>query len=334
MSITSHDVARLAGVSQPTVSRALRDQPGVSPQTRARVRSAARQLGHVTMQTGRALATRQTSKIGIVSAELSNPFYPALLGPLHAAFVERGYRTTLFTDRADEPFEAAPLLDGSLDGAVLTTSRTDSALPGELLRRGVPFVMVNRTVDGARGDSCFGDNVAGGREVADFMVRLGHRRIGAIMGPEETSTGRDRTLGFRARLLEAGVAWDPARLVRGPFAAETGHAALRELMRATRPPTAIFCGNDVIALGALNAASELGIAVPEQLTLVGFDNIPMSSWPIVGLTTMSVDLGEMAASAAGLLVSRMQAPSTAPRHRVIDPLLVLRRTHAPPPAGS
>jgi LacI family transcriptional regulator len=178
VAVTSHDVARLAGVAQPTVSRALRDEKGVSAATRRRVREAARSLGYVPSQAGRALSTRRSRKIGVISAELSNPFYPALLGPLHDALAGHGYRTVLFTDRGERPVELDPLLDGSLDGVVLTTSERTSSLPGELMARGVPFVMVNRTVDGIEADRCVAGNRVGAAAVAELLAHLGHRRAG------------------------------------------------------------------------------------------------------------------------------------------------------------
>jgi len=331
MAVTSHDVARLAGVSQPTVSRALRDQAGVSAVTRRRVREAARQLGYVPSHAGRALSTQTTGRIGIVSAELGNPFYPALLEPLHAALAERGYRAILLTDRGDAPVELEPLIDGSLDGVVLTTTERSSALPHELTRRGLPFVMLNRTVAGVCADACAADNRSGAAAVADLLVDLGHRRIGGVLGPESTSTGEERALGFRDRLAERGVPLSPRHVVRGPFAEATGRAGLRALLRADPAPTALFCGNDVVALGVCNAARAAGIAVPEQLSVIGFDDIPMAGWDLVDLTTVRTDLAAMARAAAQLITARIQAPAAPVRTVIVQSEIVLRRTHAPPP---
>lgn len=329
MTVTSHDVARLAGVSQPTVSRALRDLPGVSAHTRARVREAARSLGYVTSQTGRALATRRTRKIGVISAELSNPFYPALLGPLQDALQAGGYRTVLFTDRDDRPVELGPLLDGSLDGVVLTTSATTSALPHELAARGVPFVMANRSVDGVDADSCVVDNRAGAAAAADLLVELGHSRVAAIMGPRATSTGRERADGFAERLAAHGIQIPPGRMLHGPFAATTGRRGLTELLTCAEPPTAVFCGNDVIALGVLDAATAMRLDVPASLTVIGFDDIPMAAWSSFELTTMHVDLAELARAVAATMVRRLEDPGATPRRTVLQPTLVARRTHGP-----
>jgi LacI family transcriptional regulator len=330
IAITSHDVARLAGVSQPTVSRALRDQRGVSETTRAKVRAAAKELGYVSNQAGRALSTRATGRVGVVSAELGNPFYPALLEPLHDALDEHGYRMILVTDRGDLPVEVEPLIDGSLDGVVLTTCTRDSPLPEELRRRGLPYVMLNRVVPGVNSDSCTTDNAAGSRLVADFLIELGHRKIAAIHGPEGTSTGHDRARAFAGRLRQHGLMIPDRWRHRGPFADTTGSTGLRRIFAGADTPTAVFCANDVIALGVLNAAHEIGISIPSDLTVIGMDDIPMAAWPMFGLTTLRTDLRALAHRAAQLLTWRLREPGRPPEHVVLAPELVRRATHGPP----
>jgi LacI family transcriptional regulator len=328
--VTSHDVARRAGVSQPTVSRALRDQKGVSMATRIRVREAARQLGYVPSHVGRSLATRTTGRVGVVSAELRNPFYPALIEPLHDALAELGFRMILATDRGDAEVELEPLIDGSLDGVVLTTVEIGSTLPAELSRRGLPYVLLNRSLPGVDADMCVADNDAGGAAVADFLVDLGHTRIGAIFGPSVTSTGRERATGFCRRLAERGRPLAAQYRREGPFRQDAARTALRELMREQPPPTALFCGNDVVALGVCNEAHAAGIAIPGELSVIGYDDIPMAAWEVFSLTTMRVDLAVMAGRAAALLSERIKNPGSPVRRVVLPPALVRRRTHGPP----
>lgn len=331
MAVTSHDVARRAGVSQPTVSRALRDQRGVAPATRSAVREAARALGYVPLQAGRALSTQKTRRVGVVSAEMQNPFYPALVDPLNTALAGHGYRTILVTDRDGEDIQLEQLVDGSLDGVVLTTSTVDSDLPGELARRGVPHVLLNRDVRGSRSDACLVDNAAGAAMVADLLVDHGHRRIGGIFGPRDTSTGAERANAFRRRLARRGHRVDELLVRSGPFSEHTGRLGLEDLASSAALPTAIFCGNDVIAFGVLNAARSLGIDVPGELTVVGFDDIPMSAWSVLDLTTVSVDLSTLASRAADQLVRRMAAPDDPVRSRLkVRPRLSLRGTHGSP----
>lgn len=332
--VTSHEVARLAGVSQPTVSRALRDEPGVSEATRRKVRDAARALGYVPLQSGRSLSTRTTGRVGIVADELGNPFYPVLVGALHDALDRANYGTILFTDRGQAPHEMEALLDGSLDGVVLTTCETSSPLPAELGSRGFPFVLVNREVDGAAADVCVVDNRSGARDVASLLADLGHRTIAAIMGPASTSTGREREDGFRDGLAERGLTLPPRYVRRGAFTSDTGYRALSELMALAPSPTAVFCGNDVIAMGAFNAARALGIRIPQDLSLIGFDDIPMARWEVFQLTTVQSDLARLAAATADLLFRRIADPTIDKARVVLSARLVLRGTHASAPAPS
>ena len=330
--ITSHEVARAAGVSQATVSRALRNEPGVSPATRARVRAAARDLGYVTGHAGRALATRRTRTVGVVSPTLDNPFYPAFVTPLQAALHDAGLLTVLVTDSDEGALGVDSLMDGSFDGVVLTSCERHSTLPAELSARGIPVVLADRLVDGAVVDTCVSDNRFGAAVVADLLVELGHERIATIMGPGSTSTGYERHAGFVERLGALGVAGAAITVIRGPFEAEAGRRGLETLLGdGSSPPTAVFCGNDVIALGVLDAAKGLGVRIPEDLTVVGFDDIPLAAWGRFDLTTVHVDLDRMAQTVVEALVARLADPQAAPKQVVLAPRLVARGTHAPPP---
>ena len=328
MPVTSHDVARLAGVSQPTVSRALRPDSQVSAVTRERVRKAAETLGYVPSELGRSLSTRSTRQIAMV-ADVDNPLYPQLVGPLHDAFAAQGYRMVLLAERDEELGEDERLLDGSIDGAVLTTSQRNAALPLQLTERHVPFVQLNRVSDLVEADSVTADNAAGGRLVADLLVSLGHREIGAIFGPKETSTAGERERGFRAGLRAAGVRLPAQRVVRGWFTYRVGFEGMRRMLDRGDLPTAVFCSNDIVAVGALNALTAAGLRVPDDVTVVGFDDLAIAAWPVFALTTVRVDFEAMARRAAELLLDRLAEPARRPAHQRFPVELVLRTTHRP-----
>ncbi|MEU1870227.1 LacI family transcriptional regulator [Streptomyces ambofaciens] len=329
MAITSHDVARRAGVSQPTVSRALRDDPRVSPATREKVKRAAQALNYVPSEAGRTLSTRATRRVGVIVTDMTNPFYPHVVAPLHDELQRLGYRMMLLTERSDEAVAEEKLLDQSLDGVVLATATTDSRLPALLERRGMPYVFLNRDT-GRPGDfASVVDNEGGGRLVARELIRLGHRRIAGIFGAANTTTGRDRELGFRLALADGGIGLPDDRVVRGAFEYETGYAALPALLKAAEPPTAVFCGNDVVAIGVLNAALAAGVKVPDDLTVIGFDDLPMASWEVFRLTTVRHDLGELACQAARLLARRIAGEVDDEGERLVLPTeFVPRATHA------
>ena len=325
MSVTSHDVARLAGVSQPTVSRALRGDGRIADATRARIEQAAAELGYVPSEPGRSLSTRSTHQIAMV-ADFENPLYPTLVGPLHDRFAEHGYRMVLLAERGDDQVTYARLLDRSVDAAVLTTTLMDSSLSQMLLDRRLPFVELNRRSGLSGATSLTADNAGGAASCAELLISLGHRRIGAVFGPDRTSTARDRESGFRNALTAAGLALADDHVSRGGFAYEDGARGFAEIMSAPTPPTAIFCGNDMVAVGALNQALSMGIDVPGDVSIVGFDDLEIASWPCFRVTTVRVDLASMARAAAEALVNQLRGK------RIVTPAayateLVLRRTH-------
>ena len=327
---TSHDVALAAGVSQPTVSRALRGDPRVTEATRSRVLVAAERLGYVPSDRGRSLATRRTSRIGVVVEDLDNPFYLELLDVLHERLERAGVRMIVLTPQRDAPERVERLVDGSIDGAILTTTHLDSPLPAQLRARHFPFVLLNRTVDDPGVASCSVDNRLGAIRLAEATLRAGHRDVAAIFGPETTSTGRDREAGIRHVLGEAGVALPTARVRRGRFTFAVGHRACTELLAARERPTAMLCANDVVAIGAINAAHALGLRVPEDVSITGFDDIAMAAWEVFRLTTVRQDLRRMAETAADLVLGLVDDPYRAPQRIVLPADLIPRATLAPP----
>jgi len=303
----------------------------VSPDTRLRVLQAAQALGYVIKESGRSLVTHRSRRIGIVAARLGSPFYPALVEPLHRALTAGGYRTVLFTDEDEVPLEVENLLDGSLDGVILSTCELTSEVPGELSRRAVPYVLVNRSLDETPGgDVCVIDNYFGAALAAGMLAELGHRQVGAIFGPQSTSTGRDRERGFRDKLNELGIPLCALAVRHGPFHYDTGYQGITDLLASEALPTAVFCSNDAMALGALNAATVLNLAVPDELSIVGFDDLPMAGWPLINMTTVATDLAEMAEVGARLLLERIDNPHRPSRRVEIPPSMARRGSHSKP----
>jgi LacI family transcriptional regulator len=336
VSLTSHDVARAAGLSQSTVSRALRGDPRVAASTRERVPAAAASLGYTPNAMGRMLVEGSTRTIGMVVTDISNPFYPNLIAPLHDELADLGYRMALFTERlegdgADGSSRLEGLVDRGIDGAVLTTSTLEGSVPRELMRRGLPFVFLNRTVDGIPADAVTVDNALGASLVAAEVARLGHRRVATVFGPQNTTTGRDRERGFRAGLRAAGIALEDDAVRHGDYTVAAGQEAMRSLMDRSPRPSVVVCFNDLVAIGAMNTAAELGLRVPEDVSLTGWDDLPMASWEICQLTTVRQSMNEMARAAARLIVERVEGRAGPdPRHVLFDPQLVVRKTLGPP----
>jgi LacI family transcriptional regulator len=342
LSVTSHDVARRAGVSQSTVSRAFRNDR-VSRSTRDRVLAAAAELGYVPSEIGRSLVTQNTRTVGIVVTDLTSVFYPHIVAPLHDELAVLGYRMVLFTEavESDAPAQEEAvkrlldrLLDRSIDGVVLTTSRLDGIVPRTLAERGLPFVFLTRRVDGVIADGAVVDNSLGASLVTSEAIRLGHTRIGAIFGPSDTSTGRDRERGVRAALNAAGIELPDERTFHGPFSVEAGEIGMARLLELEPAPTVVICANDTVAIGAYNAALASGRGIPDDISLVGFDDLPIARWEVFKLTTVHQPMEEMARAAAELLVERIEGKRQAGdvKQVVFEPRLVMRRTLAAPTA--
>jgi LacI family transcriptional regulator len=334
--VTSHQVARLAGVSQPTVSRALRDSPKVSEDTKARVRAAASALGYVPSATGRALSEGRSRRIGLVVTDLENQFYPHVIAPMHDQLEELGYQLVLMTESSDTGPVAERVLTNSVDGVLLATTTLDSVLPVRLRDQSVPFVYFNRTSPTVAADAVTVDPEEGAAALVRAVVELGHRRVAAVFGPRNTSTGESRETVLRAHLADAGVRLAANLTTHGPFDFDTGETATRRFLQTPAladRPTLIICGNDVVALGALHAAVELGLAVPEEVSVVGFDDLPMSRWAFVKLTTVAFDLDQMSREAARLLVARVEGRTDIDYQTVVFPTrFVRRRTLGPAPS--
>ncbi len=327
--VTSHDVARLAGVSQPTVSRALRDSAKVSEDTKTRVRQAARALGYVPSETGRALSSGRTHRIGLLLTDLTNQFYPHVIAPMHDELEMLGYQLMLQTETTDTATVAERLIANAVDGVLLATTTLNSVIPVRLRDRNVPFVYFNRISDAMDADSATVDPVPGLQETAAAILAYGHRRVGAIFGPSNTSTAAQREVALRGGLEAGGVTIGSAYAYRGPFDFDTGYAGTKYLLAREPRPTVIVCGNDVVALGALNAARDLDVGVPQDVSIVGFDNLPTAQWPLIQLTTVAFDLDGMARRAASLLVSRIENGSDTPfEHAVFRSRLIQRGTLA------
>ena len=336
MAVTSKDIARRLKISQSTVSRALRGDPRVAADTTARVLEAARQMNYTPNLAARSLITRKTGTVGVVVNDITNPFYPELLDVLHNELALAGYRTILVNERTDASVEqhVGDLVKGAaVDGLLYVSATLGMPLPGHG-GRDIPTVLVNRYLDFAAVDYVVADNRRGGRLVAEAMLQLGHRRIALIAGPENATTSRDRERGFREQLAAAGLRLDESLRRVGQFSHHSGYQWCLDLLAGETRPTALFAANDVIAFGALDAARRVGVAVPAELSIVGFDDIDMAGWEGFNLTTVRQPLAEMGRAAANLLLDRIATePHAPPRRRVFPVGLVRRETLAAAPAA-
>lgn len=324
--ITSFDVARAANVSQSTVSRALRGDPAIGPETVRRVRAAAAALDYVPSERARDLSNGKTRRVAMV-VDLDNPLWALLVRGLYDLLAANDLRMTLLAAHGESDIVDSTLRGGGIDGAILTTIGLGSDLPLALARRGVPTVLLQRYTDQGGVDSSVADNREGGMAAARMLLDAGHTRIGAIFGSDDASTSRDREAGFRWQLDQAGVSLDEAMVVRGSFELAHGELSIATLLDAPSRPSAVFCANDNIAFGALGVAVTRGFAVPDDIALVGFDDLAQAGWPSISLSTIHVPFDDMIHSAVTMLMERIGGWSGEAR-RVVHPVRPLpRSTH-------
>lgn len=322
---TSNDIARRAGVSQATVSRVLRNEASVSAKTRARVLRVVEELGYQPNAIARAMRTSRTDTIGVVVARLSNPLYPELLDLLNGALSALGKRMIVWDlEGSGEEAVGDAIRQSLVDGVIFTVAIADSPALQEVLRSRAPVVLVNRTIEGLACDQVSSDNFGGAQLVARYLVENGRKRIAFISGDVEPSTIRHREEGFLSELARLGVPLAPHLHLRGPFRHDFGRQAMRSLLQLATPPDAVFCANDVMAFGALDGAHELGRAVPEDVWVVGFDDLAMASWSMMSLTTVRQPLRHLIDEGLRMLLERVQHSADAPRSLCLPTELVIR----------
>jgi LacI family transcriptional regulator len=331
--VTIKEIAEELGISQSTISRALADHPAISVETRSRVVEMAQKLNYVMRSpTGKIAPTRM---IGVVVAALHNQFYVHLLDRLHDELRAYGYHMMLIIDSLSEQDDYSafePLVHQYLDGIVLATASVDSPLVASLKALNIPIVLAVRAIDGLPFDTVEVDNEVAGQEAVRHLYDLGHRRIGFIMGPVDTSTSRDRNRGAINWLEERGIYCDPALSLWGAFTHASGYSALVTFLSMSVRPTAIVCGNDTIAIGVLEAARKRNVDVPSKLSIIGFDDIPIAGWEMIQLTTVRQPIEEMAKLAARRLMERIKIGNHLPPRHDRLPVSIVQRSSTAKPA--
>lgn len=323
--VTSLEVAARAGVSQSAVSRVFTPGASASKKTIDKVRKAAVELGYRPNSLARAMVSGKSRIIGLVVAYLENHFYPEALTKLSNTLQGRGYHVLVFmaSNSANDINDVVDeILDYQVDGIIAASVAMSSELSDRCRKAGVPIVLFNRSQDGPGISSVTSANVAGGRKVADFLLAGGHRKIAFIAGWEGASTQRDREAGFTTRLREAGQVLHARET--GNFHMDQAAEAARRMF-ASDPPDAVFVANDHMAFAVMDTLRhEMGFAVPGDVSVVGYDDVPTAAWPAYALTTVRQPANRMVAETVDLLLADIDGQSLGPRKVEIEGPLIVR----------
>jgi len=329
---TIDDVARRARVSSATVSRVINRYHHVSPRVRAAVLQAMRGLRYRPDHVARSLARRETKTLGLVVSDIANPFYAETAAAIVETARGHGYNVILCdTDnlpRLQEEYVEV-LRQRRVDGIILGSVFLDDPVVEGLIAAGYPCLMYNRRLRSGRGNYIVLDNVRASSELTRHLINLGHRRIGFVASLPGLSTAAERLRGYRMALRAAGLPVDTGLIRSGAFKAEMAQRAANELLKLPRRPTAIVGGSDLIALGVMEAAAGLGLEVPRDLAVVGFDDIQLAAHRAIQLTTMAQQKTEMGRLAVAWILEIIRDPrrfTCEPFQQVFAPTLVVRRT--------
>ncbi len=330
---TIKDVAALAGVSFTTVSHVLNNTRPVSADARARVLAAVDEIGYFPSAVARSLRRSETKIVGVLVPNVRNPFFAELVVGVEACCRQAGYSVFLCNSDNDPKHQQAymrTLLEKRIDGLLLSSAGDTETLAATFRHASVPVVTVDRLVPGARADRVSVNNQLGALEAVRHLLALGHRRIGCVSGPAEFEVTQERVAGWRTALQEAGIEPRPDWLVESDFSTAGGYEAVKALLRRQPELTAVFTGNDLMAMGALRAAAELGLSVPSQLSVVGFDAIELGSYIYPAITSVGCSIRDLGREAGRALIERIENPQAPFKDLQLTPQLVLRESTAAP----
>jgi LacI family transcriptional regulator len=324
--VTIQDVARAASVSVSTVSRVLNDKDDVAPETYQRVRDVIAELGYTSSLAARSMRSRRTGMIGLIMPDLEDPFCIQVMKGVNDAIVALGYDLIAYTSgsikrdsKAGREQHYVSLLNGSItDGVIIVTPAATS------FSTAAPVVAVDPNNECPDCPAVIATNHAGALAAMEYLIGLGHRRIGFISGRLDLQSAQQRLQGYEDALRRASIALDPDLIAVGDFTTATGRECARQLLSLPRPPTAIFAANDQSAIGAFEAAREAGRRIPEDLSVVGFDNIPEASYVNPALTTVDQLIERMGYIATEILVGLIQGNTPDGNLYTIPTQLVVR----------
>ncbi len=326
---TIRDVAERAGVSTATVSHILNGTRHVSDKLKERVRQAMVELNYKPNALARSLRQKKTCTLGIIVPDSANPYFAEVARGVEDACFDQGYNVILCnsdTDLEKEALYIKVLVEKQVDGICLVaaSSQTIEKYLDAAPQLQIPMVLIDRENPNIVADSVVVENTAGGIKAVEHLLSLGHQRIGCITGPPDLMNSQKRSDGYRQAIQQAGLPLDKSLVVEGDFRYEGGYDATKHLLSLTNPPTAVFACNDLMAVGAISAVVSLGLSVPEDVSIVGFDDIHLAVFANPSLTTVVQPKHEMGVMAAQILLQRIKEPDMPPNRHLLKTYLLAR----------
>lgn len=333
LAITIEEIARLANVSRSTVSRVLNNHPNVRPAVRDKVLRVVREHNYIPNAAARSLASNRSYAISLLisgsTGEIfADPFFPQVIQGVSETCNSAGYvlMLAMLTAEMEQTFYNRMVGGRHFDGVIMLSSDIDDPLLPQLIRAGIPLVLIGRhpyleglsTVDS--------ENREGARAATAHLIGLGHRRVATITGRLTMQSGVDRRDGYKQALTAAGLPIDPDLIVEGDYTREQGYRAMRRLLSLPEPPTAVFAASDATAFGAQRAIHEAGLRIPDDVALVGFDDVPSAAYANPPLTTVRQSSAEMGVQAARALLAQIEDPSKPPAAIRLPTTLVVRES--------
>jgi DNA-binding LacI/PurR family transcriptional regulator len=325
---TIYTVAEKAGVSIATVSRVLSNSDKVRPETRASIQRAMEELGYHPNLAARKLAFKTTGTIALIFPDISGPYYSMVISGVDQEADRQDYSVLIYGMHGKKTSRNGFLqvLSSKVDGFIIMTRTVDENRLLNLHRQGIVFVLLGQRCESFDCDSVMVDNRAGAYNAVVHLLSHGHRRIAFVGGPEDSHAHLERYEGYQEAIQHAGLKIDPELVATGNFLYQGGRSAAQQLLSLPHPPSAIFAGNDEMAIGAIDEARNLGCKIPEQLAIIGFDDIQTAAFTNPGLTTVRQPMKRLGEVAADLLLYRLKERETPLRHEVLSTELVVRQT--------
>lgn len=333
MGASIRDVAQRAGVSTATVARVLRGTVRVSDELSERVHAAVADLQYVPNAVARSLTVGRTSLLGLLVADIANPFYAEVARGLEDAAVDAGYQILVGSSDLKDDRERRLLgafAARTVDAVALTPSTTDSAELERLAATGMPLVFIDRRPDGITAPAVLTDNETAAERATRYLIGLGHTDIAMITGPPTMATAVQRLAGFHRACAESGIEVRPDRIHEGHLGADGGHRAMRDVLALRPRPTAVLTFNNLLAVGALGALRELDVRLPDDLSLLTFDDMTLFPYVDPPITAIAQPAYEMGRRAAQLLLTALTAPETHQPDVVLPSEFRVRASCAPP----